>query len=136
MLRYKSPAFYEKSWFLKTVKSSYIPTKSLLYLQICFTNKNKNYIFMIRKDWSICDQNLDILSPVAITQRPATNAHTPHINVKVQGLIEVKAIEPHDRTNCAQVVWTCSQINTYLSFWTAAQCLLFFFHKVINAFQR
>ena len=32
-------------------------TASLLYLQKYFINENKNYIFMIWKDWSFCNQN-------------------------------------------------------------------------------
>ena len=57
MLRYKPP-FFRKTLFLKTAKTSYIPSTSLLHLRKYRTNRNKNYISLIRRNWSSRDQNL------------------------------------------------------------------------------
>ena len=52
----KSGFSSKKHWFLKTRKASYIPPNSLLYLRKYLKNKNKNYISLVRKNWSFCDQ--------------------------------------------------------------------------------
>ena len=48
------PVFYNKCYFLKTVKTSYIPPNTFSYLRKYLINQNQNYI---RKDWSFRDQN-------------------------------------------------------------------------------
>ena len=51
---------------------SYIPWNSLLYFQTFFINQNKNYIFMIKKDWRFCGK---ILQSVAILHKKIENCH-------------------------------------------------------------
>ena len=53
----------------KTSKNLLIPSNSLLYLWKYFANQNSNYIFMITKDYSFCDQNLQ---SVAILDKELT----------------------------------------------------------------
>lgn len=43
---------FSKAFISKTVKTPYIPSNSLLYVQKSFTNYNKNYMFVIGKNWS------------------------------------------------------------------------------------
>ena len=62
MLRREPPFISRKCCSLKTGKTSYISSNSLLYLQKFFPNQNKDYIFMIRKDWSFCYQNLQFVA--------------------------------------------------------------------------
>ena len=44
--------FSKKSWFLETVKTSYILSNSLLYHRKYSINQSKNYIFIIKSDTS------------------------------------------------------------------------------------
>ena len=55
MLGHKPPVVSETSWFLKSVKTPYIPSNSLLYLRKYLINQNKIDIFMIRKNLSFCN---------------------------------------------------------------------------------
>ena len=55
--------FSKKRCFLEAVKTSYIPPKlSLIHLRKYLISQNKNYIFMIRKNWNFCDQNLQFVA--------------------------------------------------------------------------
>ena len=54
--------FSKKRWFLKTARTFSILSSTLLHLQKYYINQNKNYIFIIRKDWSFCDQNLKLVA--------------------------------------------------------------------------
>ena len=54
----KPRLFVKKYWFLTIGKTSYIPSNFLSYIRNCFINQSKNYIFMIKKDGSFRDQNL------------------------------------------------------------------------------
>ena len=56
-----NPFFPEKRWFSKTVKTSYKHSYSLLFLWEYLINQNQNCVFMIRKDWSFYDQNLQFI---------------------------------------------------------------------------
>ena len=63
----QTPCFAKKHWFLKTVKTFYPLSKSLLYLWKYFINQNKNYIFMIKKDLSFYNKNLQ--SPAVLHKK-------------------------------------------------------------------
>ena len=48
--------------YFRTVKTSSIPSNSLLYLRKYLVHHNKDYIFMIRKDWGFCNQSLQYMA--------------------------------------------------------------------------
>ena len=50
--------FPKKRWFLKTAKTFYIPSNFLLYIRKHLIIQNKNKTWMIIKDWTFYDQNL------------------------------------------------------------------------------
>ena len=53
---------YQRILLLKTAKTSSISSNSFLYLRKYLINQNKNYIFLIRKLLSFCDQNLQFVA--------------------------------------------------------------------------
>ena len=65
----QTTVFLWKMLIFKTSKNLLIPSNSLLYLWKYFANQNSNYIFMITKDYSFCDQNLQ---SVAILDKEST----------------------------------------------------------------
>ena len=65
----QTTVFLWKMLIFKTSKNLLIPWNSLLYLRKYFANQNSNYIFMITKDYSFCDQNLQ---SVAILDKEST----------------------------------------------------------------